>query len=74
MTGVLDTNAVISGIFWSGPPNNILKAWHENKFLFCALAAKAQYIVTGDKALLGLNGYSGIHILKPSAYVKAARI
>ena len=29
---VLDTNVFISGIFFSGPPAKILKAWKEQKF------------------------------------------
>lgn len=28
---VLDTNVFISGIFFSGPPAQILKAWKEQK-------------------------------------------
>jgi len=28
---VLDTNVFISGIFWSGPPYQILKAWQQRK-------------------------------------------
>lgn len=29
---VLDTNVFISGIFFSGPPSEILKAWRDTKF------------------------------------------
>jgi putative PIN family toxin of toxin-antitoxin system len=29
---VLDTNVLISGIFFSGPPSRILSAWVEDKF------------------------------------------
>lgn len=28
---ILDTNVFISGIFWSGPPYKILKAWQQRK-------------------------------------------
>ncbi len=28
---VLDTNVFVSGIFWSGPPYQILKAWSEKR-------------------------------------------
>ena len=28
---ILDTNVLISGIFFKGPPNQILKAWQEGK-------------------------------------------
>ena len=31
---VLDTNVFISGIFFSGPPAQILKAWKEHKIQF----------------------------------------
>jgi uncharacterized protein len=29
---VLDTNVFISGVFWTGPPFEILKAWQEQRF------------------------------------------
>jgi uncharacterized protein len=29
---ILDTNVVISGIFWKGPPFRILEAWQEHRF------------------------------------------
>jgi putative PIN family toxin of toxin-antitoxin system len=28
---VLDTNILMSGIFWSGPPSQLLRAWYEKK-------------------------------------------
>lgn len=28
---ILDTNVFVSGVFFSGPPYQILKAWHEGK-------------------------------------------
>ena len=31
---VLDTNVLISGIFFSGPPYEILKAWREKRIQF----------------------------------------
>ena len=31
MRVVLDTNVLISGIFFSGPPHQILKFWHQGK-------------------------------------------
>jgi putative PIN family toxin of toxin-antitoxin system len=31
MRGILDTNVFVSGIFFSGPPYQILKAWHDGK-------------------------------------------
>ncbi len=32
MRVVLDTNVLVSGIFWSGPPYDILKSWQAGKF------------------------------------------
>lgn len=29
---ILDTNVFISGVFWKGPPFEILKAWQERQF------------------------------------------
>ena len=29
---ILDTNVIISGIFWKGAPSEILKAWQEHRF------------------------------------------
>jgi uncharacterized protein len=31
---VLDTNVLISGIFFSGPPSEILKAWRRGEVQF----------------------------------------
>ncbi len=43
----------------------------DDKFLACALASRASCIVTGDKALLRLDGFEGIAILKPRRFVEA---
>lgn len=32
MRVILDTNVFISGIFFSGPPSQIIKAWENNRF------------------------------------------
>jgi uncharacterized protein len=37
----------------------------DDKFIECAVALKAEYIVTGDKALVAVKNYAGIHILTP---------
>ena len=129
MKVVLDTNVFISGVFFSGPPNKILKGWRDgrfilvlspeileeyqrvaealskkyppvdltellelivveadmiqagplkepvsadpddDKFIACALASGARLIVSGDKHLLDVDGYGGIEVLKPRAFV-----
>jgi len=29
---ILDTNSIVSGIFWKGAPFEILKAWQKRRF------------------------------------------
>jgi|SRR3712207_5545332 len=41
----------------------------DNKFLECAVATNAAYIVSGDKELLILSHYQNIYILKPAFFV-----
>lgn len=41
----------------------------DNKFLECAVLGKANYIVSGDKHLLGLGEYEGIKILTPKEFL-----
>lgn len=42
----------------------------DDKFLFCAIEAKADYIITGDEDLLTLKEYGGIKILTPGEFLK----
>jgi putative PIN family toxin of toxin-antitoxin system len=127
---VLDTNVLISGMFWKGPPFEILNAWQrgrftlalsmpileeyrrvvaevvtehrsgatgpilellevhsqmvepvsfrtkicddpdDDKFLAAAVAAGADYVVTGDLALLRIGTYEGIEIVRPAKFFK----
>ncbi len=41
----------------------------DDKFLECAVAGGAEYIVTGDLHLLNLKQYQGIQILSPAAFL-----
>ena len=43
----------------------------DNRYVECAVAANASYIVTGDKHLLGLKAYQSIEILRPAAFLTA---
>ena len=127
---VLDTNVLMSGIFWAGPPAGILEAWSEGrfdllasleilaeyrlvgkrlagkypsvdigpvldlviresriveplpqptdacddpddvKFLACAISGNADYVVSGDRALLRASGYEGIEVLRPQEFLQ----
>jgi len=42
----------------------------DDKFLECALAAKAGYIVSGDKHLLDLRNHQGIQIMKVAKFLE----
>lgn len=41
----------------------------DDMFIACALTSGARLIVSGDKHLLDVDGYGGIEILKPKAFV-----
>ena len=41
----------------------------DNKFLELAVSGMAQYMITGDNALLILNTYQGIPIINPAEFV-----
>ncbi|MFC1580997.1 putative toxin-antitoxin system toxin component, PIN family [Thermodesulfobacteriota bacterium] len=49
----------------------------DDKFLACAIAGKVKIIVSGDKHLLKVSGYSGVEVVRPRRflddYVKIAR-
>jgi len=127
---ILDTNVVVSGVFFGGVPGRILNAWragrmglvvspsildeyrrvgailagrHEgvdfepfatllaihaevidapehidppvsndpadDKFLACASVAGVTLIVSGDRHLLDANGWNGVEVLRPRAFV-----
>ena len=134
MKVVLDTNVLVSGVFFSGPPYKILEAWRsskirlvisaeildeysrvgdalaeqfpavdlrpilelvnvnaemvsppagpaaricddpdDDKFFWCALAARCKVIVSGDKHLLSKSGFGGVQVLKPRDFLKKYR-
>ena len=41
----------------------------DNKFLACALAGNAHYVVSGDRDLLRVGEYRGIRILRPASFL-----
>ncbi len=42
----------------------------DNRILECAIAAKSDYIITGDKHLLRLSRYEGIMIARVSNFLR----
>jgi len=133
---VLDTNVLLSGIFFGGVPGRLLDAWQngqlalvlspailteyrragaqlvvrypstvttldpilallaqaativnapalpaavsadpdDDKFLACALASRTPVIVSGDKHLLRVSGWSGIEVLTPRQLIDRYRL
>jgi putative PIN family toxin of toxin-antitoxin system len=45
----------------------------DNRYLECAVEGAADVIVSGDQDLLDLEGYQGIHILTPRAFLTLLR-
>jgi uncharacterized protein len=41
----------------------------DNRYLECAVAGKAGYLISGDNHLLDIGDYRGIIILRPAAFV-----
>ena len=42
----------------------------DDKFIACALASKAQVIISGDRHLLVMDGFQGLEIISPSMFLK----
>ena len=130
MNVVVDTNVIVSGIFWGGIPLKIIKLWKndrikvvvsedilneylravenisnvtgrndlyeywrfvipkkvelvkvkklfhlwrdpsDNKFLDCAIAAKAKYLISGDQDLLVLKNVMYVQIITPKYFLE----
>jgi hypothetical protein len=43
----------------------------DDKFIECAVALKAEVIITGDRALRAVGSYMGIRILNPREFLKS---
>ena len=46
----------------------------DNKFIECAVAGRAQYLVTGDRDLRELGSYGGVLILTVAEFLERARL
>ncbi len=44
----------------------------DDKFITCAVALKAEIVITGDKALRKVGSFGGIRILTPAEFLKQA--
>jgi predicted nucleic acid-binding protein len=53
------------------PPIRVVKSDpDDDKFIACAVALKAEVVVTGDRALKGIGQYQGIKIVSPQEFLR----
>jgi predicted nucleic acid-binding protein len=68
---VADTNVIVSGLIWGGPPASLLDRAAQRFFHLvfrCAGGANAMAIITGDKDLLTMKEFAGIPIMTPRCF------
>lgn len=46
----------------------------DSRYLECAVAASASFLITGDEPLLALGSYAGIQIVTPAGFVAVERL
>ena len=44
----------------------------DDKFIECAVALKAEYVISGDKALCAVEEYMGIGVVTPRVFIEIA--
>ncbi len=74
MQVVLDTNVLVSGVFWSGPASRILELWAKDKVeVVVSPAILTEYrrlLAAGDKDLLSMGRVANVEILTPTAFLR----
>jgi putative PIN family toxin of toxin-antitoxin system len=51
-------------------PSQICADPDDDKFIHCALAAGAPYIISGDRHLLDVSGHGGVQVIRPREFVE----
>jgi putative PIN family toxin of toxin-antitoxin system len=69
-TKILEFVLAYSDIYEIKEHLNITPDPKDNKFIECALSAKAKFIITGDKGLLSIKQFKGIRIITPKDFFK----
>jgi len=73
ITRLLKMTAKISNVVKTHPHIHLLSDGPDNRILECASAAKADYIVTGDKHLLSLKKFQDTKIIRLSEFLENIR-
>ena len=67
----LDLAAAVAELVAAPPlPNAVCRDPDDDKFLACALAAPARYIVSGDRDLLAVSPYRGVTVVRPRDFIE----
>jgi predicted nucleic acid-binding protein len=64
--------AIAHDAIWSAPvrlPPSVCTDLDDVKFLECAVTAAADFVITGDRALLRCDGYAGIRVVRPRSFL-----
>ena len=54
----------------SAIPEQVCRDLDDDKFLACAIAGNTKVVISGDRDLLAVSGYTGINVLTPRAFVE----
>jgi hypothetical protein len=64
----------VAVITQSGPELDIIRDDpSDNKYLECAVAGKADYIISGDSHLTDLQSFGGIRIVNPASFLNSMK-
>ena len=67
---ILELVTVEAELVWASSLSEpVCKDSDDDKFIACAIAGGVKQVVSGDKHLLKVTGYKGIHVLTPRKFV-----
>ena len=70
----LDLVAAVAELVAAPPlPSAVCRDPDDDKFLACAMAANAKYIVSGDRDLLAVSPYRGVTVVRPRDFIERLR-
>lgn len=70
----LDLVAAVAELVAAPPlPSAVCRDPDDDKFLACAMAANARYIVSGDRDLLAVSPYRGVTVVRPRDFIERLR-
>ena len=68
----LDLVSVSATLITAPPlPEPVCQDHDDDKFLACAVAAKAEYVISGDRDLLATSPYGSVVVIRPRVFADA---